>query len=104
MKSIGSAKLKGLIGLVRLIKSNQVDKKLFRHCLSSIYIEGARKNLSKATTEFFLLCIGKRTKKSRGGLCTNRDSSLKNKLAMLIDSTEGQNLSRWFSPSNLFVF
>ena len=27
MKSIGSVKLKGLIGLVRLIKSNQVDKK-----------------------------------------------------------------------------
>ena len=63
MKSIGSAKLKGLIGLVRLIKSNQVDKKLFRHCLSSIYIEGARKNLSKATTEFFFTVYWKEDKK-----------------------------------------
>ena len=79
MKSIGSVKLKGLIGLIGLIKSNQVNKNLlhvhfFRHCFSSIYIEGARENLSKATTEFFLLCIGgkrwvEREQKRVEGVC-----------------------------------
>ena len=61
--------------------------------LSSICIKGSKTKLYI----FFFSCVLREKVSKRKSLCIkNKHSFLKNKFAMLSDSKEGQNLSKWF--------